>query len=865
MPTNWADTPKKESAWERAKKRVRAEYPEVSEGSNRFYKLTMSIAQNMAGEKTADARDLLSEAFGAVRSSARGMTKTQPLPAMTPNLIRTIAKGPKPIPVAEAAHAVRGEATRAKLRAMIKSRASAMPGGIPGRKAPPSPPPGAQFELGFGKSGQMSVTPTMGMGQATHGFAGAPTLMAGMPAGFSTGARPMGMRPNSGPMTPTSVGVDASPTIMTPKTAGLPKHAISVEMLERALAGARSKMRNLGVPVLSDISATTNPGVRGAGGKILAVTSPSRRYVRRGFGKAIKMAPAEKQKTRQIQQDLREETAGMAPPQKFQRLSGQVTMAHEKAEAQAFMRGRVELPQARFATHAHPSVIEREGRIVKKLEQKYPGFGDKFMDMRREEAGKARARAQELPNVESWLPPGSGDMIRRWDKAYANAGYAPHSPTPATSKVAGVGEVFGQGGRKFRRAMRLPAMQAALQKVARGSGGSGGKYLVEANPEAAQDLGLGEYGIDTEKYLGGSRWYRAIASLLRRARGEEQPQASLYLKGAQKEAQSDANNAKKPGDQPGVVKTFLAGMDPTGRASSSIGLTREKSRLSDMPATLAGGALTGAAILPSATLGVVRAGTEAIRQRGGIGARALAGAKGFASGVAMPYKMIGSGIQATRALQSAQRSPMIDPQAIMRAAGPAVVKVDLQTAAEMMKGKGRNPLEYIQGLMAGSKEIPQHIRDAAEFARAAHAGEKIQATPGMQQALAESAQLGRKSLREGLAVLGTGGAIQAASSGFAYTGGRATREQIEKGEIVPYGKKTAAAVGFAEVLGRGTVDLTKLGFLGIERSIADAAHWLKKNKEPLALLGTAGAATKAGVSLSQATEAPKRRVVSAWA
>jgi hypothetical protein len=59
MPANWADTPAKERAWDRAKARVRDQYPDVSEDSERFYKLTMSIAQNMAGEKSAALRRAL--------------------------------------------------------------------------------------------------------------------------------------------------------------------------------------------------------------------------------------------------------------------------------------------------------------------------------------------------------------------------------------------------------------------------------------------------------------------------------------------------------------------------------------------------------------------------------------------------------------------------------------------------------------------------------------------------------------------------------------------------------------------------------------------------------------------------------------
>ena len=57
MPLSWTrGDPKREAAWERAKGRVREQYPKVREGSDRFYRLVMTIARNMTKmkrEKTA--------------------------------------------------------------------------------------------------------------------------------------------------------------------------------------------------------------------------------------------------------------------------------------------------------------------------------------------------------------------------------------------------------------------------------------------------------------------------------------------------------------------------------------------------------------------------------------------------------------------------------------------------------------------------------------------------------------------------------------------------------------------------------------------------------------------------------------------
>lgn len=53
MPPNVVRTPEDEAAWTAAKKRVREQYPNIEEGDERFYKLTMTIFQSMRGRSTA--------------------------------------------------------------------------------------------------------------------------------------------------------------------------------------------------------------------------------------------------------------------------------------------------------------------------------------------------------------------------------------------------------------------------------------------------------------------------------------------------------------------------------------------------------------------------------------------------------------------------------------------------------------------------------------------------------------------------------------------------------------------------------------------------------------------------------------------
>jgi len=47
MPSNVVKTKRDEKLWRRAKAATRKQYPYISEDSDRFYKITMTIYQNM--------------------------------------------------------------------------------------------------------------------------------------------------------------------------------------------------------------------------------------------------------------------------------------------------------------------------------------------------------------------------------------------------------------------------------------------------------------------------------------------------------------------------------------------------------------------------------------------------------------------------------------------------------------------------------------------------------------------------------------------------------------------------------------------------------------------------------------------------
>ena len=51
MPSNVVKTPAEEEAWEKAKEIVRKQYPNVKEGTPKFYRLVMGIFQRITGKR----------------------------------------------------------------------------------------------------------------------------------------------------------------------------------------------------------------------------------------------------------------------------------------------------------------------------------------------------------------------------------------------------------------------------------------------------------------------------------------------------------------------------------------------------------------------------------------------------------------------------------------------------------------------------------------------------------------------------------------------------------------------------------------------------------------------------------------------
>lgn len=62
MPAGAVKTKRDEAAWERAKAKTRKQYPNIKEGTPRFYRIVMTIYKNMRG-KAAKPKSILEKAL----------------------------------------------------------------------------------------------------------------------------------------------------------------------------------------------------------------------------------------------------------------------------------------------------------------------------------------------------------------------------------------------------------------------------------------------------------------------------------------------------------------------------------------------------------------------------------------------------------------------------------------------------------------------------------------------------------------------------------------------------------------------------------------------------------------------------------
>jgi len=71
-PANVVKTGRDEHLWTKAKAQAKKEYPDVAEGSDRFYKIVMGIYKKMHGDGTTTAKGAAECPGGKIRSEGRG-------------------------------------------------------------------------------------------------------------------------------------------------------------------------------------------------------------------------------------------------------------------------------------------------------------------------------------------------------------------------------------------------------------------------------------------------------------------------------------------------------------------------------------------------------------------------------------------------------------------------------------------------------------------------------------------------------------------------------------------------------------------------------------------------------------------------
>jgi superfamily II DNA or RNA helicase len=211
------------------------------------------------------------------------------------------------------------------------------------------------------------------------------------------------------------------------KTAMLLKHAISPEMVERALKGIKGQIRAMGLPVVKGPGAFTftkrlgrhktvptaimghSPAMEGAKGvsRVMPMVPGGDRLVTalQRAGQAtppmaemprVRSAAAERLAT---EARFGQETIvpkGTSGKQK--EVLNRLMLAHEKFEAQALRRRGA---RGMVFGHIDPSVVKREQRLVRKLEEKHPGIGRNLTDIRAVEraalvSGRERANVMDM-------------------------------------------------------------------------------------------------------------------------------------------------------------------------------------------------------------------------------------------------------------------------------------------------------------------------------------------------------------------------------------------------------------------------------------------------------------------------------------
>lgn len=277
------------------------------------------------------------------------------------------------------------------------------------------------------------------------------------------------------------------------------------------------------------------------------------------------------------------------------------------------------------------------------------------------------------------------------------------------------------------------------------------------------------------------------------------------------------------------AQDFLAGLDPFGAWTNEYGLEAERAGLSEGEHALkrgigtTGGVVGGAALVPSAIMGVTEGAKGFAGAKGGIGARLAAGAAGGLKGIKQPIKSVSSALTGRKGLRRVaeggagltnkeQKSLLylgenagVTPQVVadkLQALTPTAKRQATQTAQKAVE----NPADVV-ARTTGHKELG----DAAQRAAQTRQGQDVAQRVGDEAGRATAKELGSlgdafrnadpeqirrvsttadgrtlareiepaltSQLRGGVAQLGLGGAIGGGGAYYQYGAGRETERQ----------------------------------------------------------------------------------------
>jgi hypothetical protein len=112
-----------------------------------------------------------------------------------------------------------------------------------------------------------------------------------------------------------------------------------------------------------------------------------------------------------------------------------------------------------------------------------------------------------------------------------------------------------------------------------------------------------------------------------------------------------------------IVKSFIAGADPSGIGSFNVGRVASNSTPSQI-AGVTGGVVSGVSLLPSAVGGLVSGTKSLLKTHGGLKNRFFGAVKGFARGATSPYKELYHGMASGKALEESKHTGVFTQKAI---------------------------------------------------------------------------------------------------------------------------------------------------------------------------------------------------------